>query len=296
MSAAGSRSYSEPPQSPLFHAENSGRYERQAIIQAYQQIEECRLVVLIDAIFGYSVTLFEELIYDADPSVDLHLLLSSPGGDGEAAVRLVRSAQSRCRRLTVIVPDQAKSAGTLLAIGAHQIVMAPTSDLGPVDPQFQIGRQLVSAKDIIAAFVEATESVNKYPDTYPIHASLLSDVTAIMVQQARSALGRTQDLLQEALRSHPGRTMDEVRQLSESLAEPLIDRPQSHAALFSDDDALKAGLPVKKAVLDSDSWRMLWRLWAKYFMLGPSKIIYENDRASQILDRPDTLEITRDAD
>lgn len=71
-------------------------------------------------------------------------------------MRLVRSAQARCRRLTVIVPDQAKSAATLLALGAHQILMGPTSDLGPVDPQFQLGENdLVSAKAIIAAVEKA---------------------------------------------------------------------------------------------------------------------------------------------
>ena len=34
-------------------------------------------------------------------------MLSTPGGDGETAIRLIRQAQSRCRELTVIVPDQA---------------------------------------------------------------------------------------------------------------------------------------------------------------------------------------------
>src|SRR5262249_17470124 len=38
-------------------------------------------------------------------------------------------------RLRVIVPDFAKSAGTLMALGADQIVMGDTSELGPIDPQ-----------------------------------------------------------------------------------------------------------------------------------------------------------------
>jgi len=105
---------------------------------------------MVDAIFPYAITLFEELVYDAKPSQDLHLILATPGGDGETAVRLVRSAQARCRELTVIVPDIAKSAGTVLALGAHHILMGPVSDLGPIDPQFQQPTgELVSAKDII---------------------------------------------------------------------------------------------------------------------------------------------------
>ena len=37
--------------------------------------------------------------------------------------------------LRVIVPDFAKSAGTLIALGADWIVMSDTSELGPIDPQ-----------------------------------------------------------------------------------------------------------------------------------------------------------------
>ena len=155
---------------------------------------------------------------------------------------------------------------------------------------------MVAAKDIIAAVEEATGSVQQSPDTYPIHASLLSNVTAIMVQQARSALDRSQDLLSEALSRNPARSAGEVAKLSEALKVPLISRPQSHAALFNADDAMNAGLPIQKADLDSDSWRTLWRLWVKYFWLGPSKVIYENDRVSQILDRPETPDITRGPD
>jgi ClpP class serine protease len=130
--------YEFPGQSPLYHAEQAARYDRQTLITDYQERHGCRLVVMIDPIFEDSLTHFEELIYNASPDTDLHLLLQTPGGDGETAVRIVRSAQDRCNELTIIVPDQAKSAGTLLAMGAHHILMGPTSDLGPVDPQFPL--------------------------------------------------------------------------------------------------------------------------------------------------------------
>ena len=38
-------------------------------------------------------------------------------------------------RVRVIVPDYAKSAGTLMALGADRIIMSETSELGPIDPQ-----------------------------------------------------------------------------------------------------------------------------------------------------------------
>ncbi|MGH9023349.1 MAG: SDH family Clp fold serine proteinase, partial [Acidimicrobiia bacterium] len=258
-----------PAQSPLFYAEQADRYERQRLIKAYEERFGCRLIVMSAPIFGESVTFFEELIYDASGDQDLHLILDSPGGDGETAVRLVRSAQARCRELSVIVPDQAKSAATLLAMGAHCILMGPTSDLGPVDPQFMLRPgHLVAAKDIIAAVEAAERAIALNPDTYPLHASLLSDVSALMVQQARSALARTDDLVAEALRSNPDRSESEVAKLRKQLKEPLIDLPTSHGAIFGARDAMKAGLPVVEADPASDQWRIVWRLWALYFNLG----------------------------
>lgn len=279
-----------PLQSPLYHAANAGRYDRQSLIATYEQNFKCRLVVLIDVIFQPSVTHFEELIYDADPDSDLHLMLSSPGGDGETAVRLARSAQARCRELTVIIPDQAKSAATLLAMGAHHILMSPASDLGPVDPQFFLNGALISAKDIIATVEDATQKVQEAPNTYPIYASLLADLTALMVQQARSALDRSEDLLSEALRSNPDRSDEVVEELAKKLKEPLISRPKSHAALFGVQDAKKAGLPVQEADLKGEQWQLIWRLWTKYFALRSQVRVYEGLHASQILPWPGSEE------
>jgi hypothetical protein len=274
-----------PDQTPLFFAEQADRYERQRLIREYERLFDCRFVVMIDAIFADSITYFEELIHDADPNEDLHLLLSSPGGDGETAVRLVRSAQSRCRALTVIVPDQAKSAATILAMGAHRILMGPTSDLGPVDPQFLLGRdpdrQLVSAKDLIAAVEQAERAVAANPDSYPLHAAMLADVTEVMVQQARSALERTEDLVAEALKSNPDRTAEEVAALEQSLKAPLISLAKNHGAIFGSADALAAGLPVTEADPSSVQWRLIWLLWAKYFILAPR--VYEGRRASRVI-------------
>ena len=272
-----------PRQTPLFHASQSARYERQTLIRDYEARFDCCLIVLVDAIFPRSVTLFEDLIYDADPRVDLHLLLYSPGGDGETAVRLVRAAQARCRELTVIVPDIAKSAATLLAMGAHRILMSAVSDLGPIDPQFRMGGNLIAAKDIIAAVDDAAEKVQEAPDTFPLYASLLSNVDGLEVQQARSALDRTEDLLSEALRSNPDRTEEEVENLRNCLKEPLITRPRSHSALFGVRDAINSGLPVEQVDLQSEHWQMIWRLWAKYYYLGATGQLtqfYEGRRAS----------------
>lgn len=272
-----------PTQSPLYHAANADRYGRQDIIRDYERKFGCRLIVMIDAIFLPSVTQFEDLIYDADPNVDIHLLLNSPGGEGETAIRLVRAAQARCRELTVIIPDHAKSAATLLALGAHHILMSPMSDLGPIDPQLLGDDGLVAAKDIIAAVDNAAQKVQEAPEIYPLYVSLLSDVSSIMLQQARSALDSAANLLREALTSNPDCHEDAVAALINRLTEPLIIGPRTHSALFNVRNAINAGLPAQEVGLQSEQWQMVWSLWTKYFNLlysGQIRGIYEGRRVS----------------
>ena len=273
--------------SPLFFAQQAARYERQELIRQYEALFGCRLAVMIDAIFDESVTYFEELVFDADPAQDMHLMLASPGGYGEAAVRIVRAAQARCGRLTVVVPEIAKSAATILALGAHRILMGPASDLGPVDPQFPMpDGSLVSAKDMVAAVDRALNDIAKRPDTYPLHSGLLADVNALIVQQARSAIDRTADLVEEALRSNPDRKPATVEKLVEKLSAPLIHGPKSHEAIFGYPEAKKAGLPVERCDPTSEQWQRIWLLWTRYYTLspipyGPTRI-YEGAFASQI--------------
>ena len=268
--------------SPFYEAGHSARYQRQALIRDYQEQHNCRLVVVRDALFSPSIPLLEETIFDANPEEDLHLVLITRGGDGETALRLIRQLQARCRELTVIVPDQAKSAGTLLVLGAHHIYMGPTSDLGPVDPQLPLADgSLASARAIIAAVERAAASVHANPDTYPFHVSLLDPVTAMMVEQARDQLDRTDDLVMEALASVPGRSEEEVTVLFGALKDPLIVAPKSHSAVISASDAQGFGLPVEEADPASPRWQAIWRLYMEYLVLS-NLSVYEGETASQV--------------
>jgi ATP-dependent protease ClpP protease subunit len=281
---------SVPSRTPLFYAEHAGQYERQALIAQYQELVGANLVVMIDQITPTNMTILEDLLFDCDPAKDLHVLLASPGGDGETALRIVRSMQQRCRELTIIVPDMAKSAATILCLGAHHILMGPGGDLGPIDPQMmsytEDGRpkMVASAKEIVAAVDEAENRVTANPDSYTLFASLLSDVNMLMVEQARFALDRSAALMEEALRSQGTRTDAEVERLRECLRAPLIDVPTSHSAVISANDAKRLGLPIIKADTAGQEWEIIWGLWTRYFAMGcwpnRSGAIYEGKRVS----------------
>ena len=212
-------------------------------------------------------------------------MLATLGGDGETAIRLIRQAQCRCKELTVVVPDEAKSAGTLFVLGANHIYMGPTSDLGPVDPQFLLADgTLWAARAIIAAVEDAEERIQANPQTYPLYATLLADTSAMMVQQARDALARTSNQVKEALSCVETRRSEEVDKLAKALHGPLISDTQSHGTTISSKDAKSFGLPVREAAPGEAQWQEIWRLWTKYRALGDVRV-YEGQNASVVASR-----------
>jgi len=276
---------SRSAKTPLFLAPNEDRYSRCDLIKDYQQRHGCNLVVLIDQITQDSVTLFAKLLHGLDRAQDLHLLLVSPGGDGGVAVRLARMAQASCRELVVIVPEMAKSAATLLALGAHSVVMGPTSDLGRIDPQILLtDRGFVSAKDLVETVSSALSDVAARPDTYPLHAAMLAGIDSTAVQLARSALDGMDELAEQAIGSNPDRTRQDIRNLCTKISRTLIARYKTHSVVIGSSEARKAGLPVRALEADDLWWQEIWHLWTRYYALGPIHLLsaYEGAKASQV--------------
>ena len=76
------------------------------------------------------------------------------GGDPDAAYRISRALQEHYERFICMVPGYCKSAGTLIAVGAHEMVFTGVGELGPLDVQMskrddliemQSGQTVVSA-------------------------------------------------------------------------------------------------------------------------------------------------------
>lgn len=149
---------------PLYASEHSGRYERQKLIRGYEQITGRNMIAVVDQVYEGKMAVFQELLGDCDPNKELDVLLSSPGGSREMALRIVQSMQDKCRAVRVIVPDMAKSAATVLCLGADEIMIRPAGDLGPIDPPIILqSRLMVSAKEPVRAAGDAEAKVRDNP-------------------------------------------------------------------------------------------------------------------------------------
>ena len=138
-------------------------------------------VVLLDS-EGMLGSLHADIIYGAllrqipKRDRDVLLVLLSPGGSIEPAYQIAKLCKTFAKnRFVVAVPRQAKSAATLVSIGADEIHMGPLSQLGPVDPQLgglpALGVQ--QALQTLAAIVQ------KYPASGEMFASYLREVLTV---------------------------------------------------------------------------------------------------------------------
>lgn len=93
----------------------------------------------------------------------LDLVIATNGGTATAARRLALLLHDYTDRLTVLVPHRARSAGTLLCLGAHELVLGPLAELSPLDPQIgssaapRPGEPAVISAEDMRAFREMAE-------------------------------------------------------------------------------------------------------------------------------------------
>ena len=116
----------------------SEKVQLRQLIGDLEQLRDRRLIVywlpdvarVSDAVIP---SLYDQLLEIGKQS-SLDLMLFTRGGDTEAPWRIVTLIREFCDSFGVLVPYRAHSAGTMLAMGADEIVMAPLGVLSPIDP------------------------------------------------------------------------------------------------------------------------------------------------------------------
>lgn len=106
---------------------------------------------------------FESVLNSLAGAEQINLLLHSPGGDATIVEKMVDMCRSHLsgerKAFRVVVPNIAKSAATVLALGADKIVMGYCSELGPIDPQVQIAVSGVTQWVSALSFVESRDKL-----------------------------------------------------------------------------------------------------------------------------------------
>lgn len=112
-------------------------------------------------------------IYDAmpiDKSKHILLIINNKGGKIEPAYLISKTCKENSTKFFVAIPRRAKSAATLISLGADEIHMGTMSELGPIDPQFGG----LPALGLTSSLESLAKVVTKYPQSSEMLASYLS--------------------------------------------------------------------------------------------------------------------------
>ena len=193
-----------PPgnRTPLFEANSAARYQRQTIIKQIQAHTGRRLICYVSGsqcmISENDTMPFVDLLHHVQPGESVELLLHTTGGSIDAAEKLIRMVRSTVgeTEFRIIVPEFAKSAGTLMVLGADRVVMSDMSELGPIDPQMVFAdssglRRWQSVQNYLDAYDEHTNAINQNPNNVAAQIMLgkLDPATVKLCQAVKTVRG-----------------------------------------------------------------------------------------------------------
>ncbi len=290
-----SRVVPAPKKTPFYQAIHATRYQRQAIIRNFQQRTGRKLICYVagdEAPVDRDDTVgFVDLLHNIPQGCDLNLLLHTGGGDVDAAEKLITMLRRKVGTgiLRVVVPDFAKSAGTLMALGADFIVMSDTSELGPIDPQVILldgngNRIRHSVQSYIDAYRTHSEALKMAPGDMAARI-MLSKMDPATVKLFEAVITRARQFAENQLRQGMFRNGGNWT----GAAAELLDtkRWQSHGQMISWEDAQdpKIGLSVEYLDPNSDDWVEYWQLYClQRLAVGDRQKLFESDYASLIID------------
>ena len=281
---------------PFFLANHSARYQRQELIREIQNRTGRPLVCYVSGIRSGidedDIMPFIDILHNVPPGETLEFLLHTPGGSGDAAEKLIRTVRGKVRQgqVHIIVPDFAKSAGTLMVLGADRVVMSDMSELGPIDPQMrfvdsgsgQVRWQPV--QNYLDAYYEYSKTLTEQPDNVPARM-MLDRLDPVTVKLWQATVNRARQSAETLLkigmfRDNDGNWSQAANELRDTR------RWLSHSQMISWEDAKDPhiGLVVEYLHSESERWQGYWRLYClQRLAVSEDQKLFESEYASLII-------------
>ena len=201
------------------------------------------------------VDVFVNLLEEIGPTERISLVLHTNGGQTLAAWRLVNLIRMFCDDFEVLIPFKALSAGTLISIGADQIVMSKQAAIGAIDPSVNDPLNPTVTVDNQAITVPVSvESIRGYLDMArnelgikgegamaSVLAHLSEKVHPLVLGESYRAISQIRFLAEKLL---PYQVDDSMKM--KSIIEFLCAESGSHDYTLNRREAVELGLRVDK--------------------------------------------------
>ncbi len=215
------------------------------------------------------VDMLAGVLQTMDLSRGFSLFISSPGGEALAAERMINICRtySKTQAFDAIVPSKAKSAATLVCFGAEKIIMGPTSELGPVDPQVYVkdpeGFHLISIHHIVNSYKELFAKAQSATGKLEPFIQQLANYNASVVRDYENQIKLAKNIAIRVLKKGM------MNELQESEIETLIkvfldpDDTLSHGRPIFADEASKCKLKVESIASETEKWQDVYELYVR---------------------------------
>lgn len=248
--------------------------ERIGFIERLEQLRDSKVLVY----FSYTplddtiiIPLYKQL-KEIGHTKKIDLLLHSYGGAVDTPYKVVKLIREFCDEFAVIVPFVAKSAASMLVLGADEVVMGPISELGPVDPLVAhpvfkdvlipvqavwhcleyLQRSVVSCSDEEVASFMVTPLLNK------LDPWLIGDYEKTIKASKQYAETLLSNYM---LKDDPQKVLKVTQALTEGY--------YSHGYPIGRHEAKELGLKVTEA--NGELWDIIWQLYLGYEELFKGK-------------------------
>lgn len=259
--------------------------ERVSLIERLEQLRNSKVLVY----FSYTplddtilVPLYKQL-KDIGHTRKIDLVLHSYGGAVDTPYKVVTLIREFCEEFAVIVPFVAKSAASMLVLGADEVVMGPISELGPIDPlvKHPVYKDiLVPVQAVWHCLDYLQRSISNSPD--PEVASLM--VTPLLEKLDPWLIGDYEKTIKASqqyaerllsrymLKNNPER----VPNVTQALTEGYF----SHGYPIGRREAKDLGLTVTEA--HGELWEVIWKLYLGYEELFKEKEELASYKTSEV--------------
>jgi len=231
--------------------------------------------------------LFEDLLRSSSEKHTGYLMLTSPGGDPNAAEKLLLMCRRRFTEgFYVLIPNYAKSAGTMIALGSDKILMGYLAELGPIDPQLQTGPvpgPSLPARSFIDGLENIRSKIRDGGDPVQMYVPMLSRIRPELIAICQSSIEESRNFAAKWLKLYMLKNNpDQADKVAQWLSEGK--KYQSHGRVISYSEAKDVlKLNVEEIDKDSEIWDEIWELYTRSVQFlqqtGAAKL-FENEHVS----------------
>lgn len=211
------------------------------------------------------VPFFESLLKSSGKSKNGYLMLSSPGGDGNVAEKLIVMLREYFENFTVIVPNYAKSAATMIALGSDKILMGYLAELGPIDPQLILPGYLqpIPARSFIEGLRDIRTRIMENKEPVEMYVPMLHNVKPEVLAMSQAAIDNAKEFAEKHLKKY---MLKENPKQAKKVAELLSEGQQykSHGQVINFEQVKDdLGLNVEMIDPQSELWDGIWELYMR---------------------------------